>query len=282
MPLALPDQSVPVLSRFSLAGKVCFVTGGTRGIGLEIVTGFAEAGASVVVLTYLTTAPSVAAETAETISKKTGCYIEAVCCDVTNRNQISECIQQAAKTHGHVDVVVANAGVCRQISSLEYTPETFDADYAVNVYGVMWTAQATGKLFKAQGHGSLIITASVSSVLVNVPQPQTSYNSSKAAAAHLGKNLAVEWIDFARVNCVSPGYVATNSKYFRELKAILINLVTLSQPQDIRESWTSMVPAKRMAEPSELRGVSFLICSRYGLTDIESYTSFLQAMQAAM
>ena len=90
--------------------------------------------------------------------------------------------------------------------------EEFDADYAVNVYGLMWTAQAAGKIFKAQGSGNLIITASVSSVLVNVPQPQTSYNSSKAAAAHMGKNLAVEWIDFARVNCVSPGYVATNSE----------------------------------------------------------------------
>lgn len=211
MPLAKPDQSLPVLSRFSLEGKVCLVTGGTRGIGLEIVTGLAEAGADVV-LTYLTTPPAKAEETAAALSKKTGRKVQAVYADVTNRAQIAECLNLVAASHSRLDVVVANAGVCRQISSLEYTEQSFDADYAVNVYGVMWTAQAAGRIFKTQGFGNLIITASVSSVLVNVPQPQTSYNSSKAAAAHLGKNLAVEWVDFARVNCVSPGYVATNSE----------------------------------------------------------------------
>lgn len=257
MPLAKPDQSVPTLSRFSLAGKVCLVTGGTRGIGLEIVNGFAEAGADVV-LTYLTTPPTEAAEIASRISKKTGRKVEAVYADVTNRTQIDRCLGQIAESYGHLDVVVANAGVCRQISSLDYTEETFNADYAVNVYGVMWTAQAAGKIFKSQGTGNLIITASVSSVVVNVPQPQTSYNSSKAAAAHLGKNLAVEWVDFARVNSVSPGYVATNSKYSRVSLYLVDDIaVTLSQPEEIRESWTSMVPAKRMAEPSELKGVSF-------------------------
>ena len=257
MPLAKPDQSVPILSRFSLAGKVCLVTGGTRGIGLEIVNGFAEAGADVV-LTYLTTPPTEAAEHASRISKKTGRKVEAVYADVTNRTQIDQCLKQIAESYGHLDVVVANAGVCRQISSLDYTEETFNADYAVNVYGVMWTAQAAGKIFKSQGTGNLIITASVSSVLVNVPQPQTSYNSSKAAAAHLGKNLAVEWVDFARVNSVSPGYVATNSKHSRASLYLVDDIaVTLSQPEEIRESWTLMVPAKRMAEPSELKGVSF-------------------------
>jgi sorbose reductase len=75
----------------------------------------------------------------------------------------------------------------------------------------MWTAQAAGKIFKRQGHGSLVITASVSAILVNIPQTQAAYNASKAAVVHLAKSLAVEWASFARVNCISPGFIETES-----------------------------------------------------------------------
>jgi sorbose reductase len=208
MPLHRPDPSSPVLGEFSLKGKICMVTGGARGIGLEIVRGLAEAGADVA-FTYLTN--NDALETARRLSQETGQRVEAFRADVTDRSEIARTVARIASVFGCLDVVVANAGVCAQISSLEYTEETWRKDYSVNVEGVMWTAQAAGKIFRAQGYGNLIITASVSSVLVNIPQPQASYNSSKAAAAHLGKNLAVEWVDFARVNSVSPGYVGTNS-----------------------------------------------------------------------
>lgn len=217
MPLAKPHSSLsgPILSHFSLAGKLCFVTGGGKGIGLEVVRAFAEAGADVT-FTFYKTHKEAAARTAESVSEATGRRVIAICADVTKRADIAAAMDQTILSFNNrsLDIVVANAGVCRQISSLDYDEKSFDADYAVNVYGLMWTAQAAGKIFRAQGHGNLIITASVSSVLVNTPQPQTSYNSSKAAAAHLGKNLAVEWVEFARVNCVSPGYVATDSKWF--------------------------------------------------------------------
>ena len=84
---------------------------------------------------------------------------------------------------------------------------------AVNVDGAMYTAQAAGAIFKAQGAGphSLIFTASVSAILVNIPQRQAPYNASKAAVVHLAKSLAVEWTEFARVNCISPGFISTDS-----------------------------------------------------------------------
>lgn len=81
----------------------------------------------------------------------------------------------------------------------------------------MWTAIPVGKIFKKQGKGYLIITASVSAGLVNVPQMQAAYNASKAGVLLLAKSLAVEWADFARVNCVSPGYVHTESMSIRNL-----------------------------------------------------------------
>lgn len=212
MPLYKPsDVNTPVLSQFSLTGKITAVTGGARGIGVEIVRGLAEAGADVALI-Y--TASKDAHETAAKIAAATGVRVQAFQCDVANRQNTADVINQIASEfgNGRLDVVVANAGVCANIPSLEYTEETWQKNNSVNLDGVMWTAQAAGKIFQKQGKGNLIITSSVSATLVNVPQTQAAYNASKAAAVHLGKSLAVEWADFARVNCISPGFIMTESK----------------------------------------------------------------------
>lgn len=207
---AVPDPSSHVLSQFSLKGKVAAVTGGSRGIGLEVVKGLAEAGADVALIHCMT---EDAPEKAAKISKANGVRVEAYRADVTIKASITQAIQDIARDFGHLDIVVVNAGVCSNINSLEYTEDAWHHINSVNVDGAMWTAQAAGNIFKTQGRGNLVITASVSSVLVNFPQAQAAYNSSKAAVAHLGKCLAVEWAAFARVNMVSPGYIATESTF---------------------------------------------------------------------
>lgn len=206
-----PDVNRNVLSQFSLKGKVAAVTGGAKGIGLEIVRGLAEAGADVALI-YSSNAS--AHESAAAIAAANGVRVQAYKSDVTTRSTIAATLNQVLKDFGgSLDVVVANAGVCTNCPNLEYTEETWRRDNAVNYDGVMWTAQAAGKIFKEKGKGNLIITASVSATLVNIPQTQVAYNASKAAAVHLAKSLAVEWADFARVNCVSPGFIMTESMY---------------------------------------------------------------------
>ncbi|KAF5004758.1 hypothetical protein FDECE_8748 [Fusarium decemcellulare] len=212
MPLNFPDNiDAPVLSQFCLAGKIAIVTGGSRGIGLQVVTALAEAGADVAFIYHSSTNADVVASD---IATKTGRRVQAYKSDVTDRAKIENTIQHIVGTFGggRLDIMVANAGVCQNVKSLEYTDDTWDYINKVNYDGVMWTAIPTGKIFKKQGKGNLIITASVSADLVNVPQTQAAYNASKAAALLLAKSLAVEWADFARVNCVSPGYVHTESK----------------------------------------------------------------------
>lgn len=208
---ATQTQNEMLASWFSLRGKVAAVTGGARGIGLEIVRGLAEAGADVAMIySSSTDAPSRAAD----IANATGVRVEAFQSDVSSRQAISETIQDIATTFGggRLDVVVANSGVCANIPALEYTEETWAKNNSVNLDGVMWTAQAAGKIFEKQGTGSFIITASVSAILVNIPQQQAAYNASKAAVVHLAKSLAVEWASFARVNCISPGFIETESE----------------------------------------------------------------------
>lgn len=106
------------------------------------------------------------------------------------------------------------------------------------------------------GDGSSF-TASVSAILVNVPQKQAAYNASKAAQVHLAKSLAVEWADFTRVNCISPVSEGRNGEstdlLTRGQGYVLTDLLE-GAPQVILDKWTSLVPAARMALPEELKG----------------------------
>ncbi len=67
------------------------------------------------------------------------------------------------------------------------------------------------------------------------------YNASKAALVHLAKSLAVEWVDFARVNCISPGFIETD--------------LLATHPKEWRDKWFTMIPAARLCDPYELKGV---------------------------
>lgn len=118
MPLFRPDTTKPVLEQFSLSGKTCLGAGGGRGIGLETVQGLAEAGVDVT-FTYLTSID--APETARRVAERTGQKIESWQADVTRRGDIAGVVQRVVDTFGRLDVVVANAGVCAQIPSLECT-----------------------------------------------------------------------------------------------------------------------------------------------------------------
>ncbi|KAF4339602.1 short chain dehydrogenase reductase family [Fusarium beomiforme] len=205
-----PDVNTHVLSQFSLKGKVAAVTGGSRGIGAQIVKGLAEAGADVAII--YTSNKGISDALAEQIALATGQRVKAYQANVGSRDDIASALNKISEEFGgRLDIVVANAGVCANVPSLEYTEETWQHNNSVNYDGVMWTAQAAGRIFERQNKGNLIITASVSGTLVNIPQTQAAYNASKAAVIHLAKSLAVEWTDFARVNCISPGFMATET-----------------------------------------------------------------------
>lgn len=217
MPLAKPsDPSSHVLSHFSLKGKTACVTGGARGIGLEVCRALAEAGAAVALI-Y--TSSKDADETASKIAKETGSTVKAYKSDVRDKTTITDTINQIAEDFGKLDICVANAGIAAHHDSLTYAVEDWQEIMKVNLDGAMWTAQAAGNIFKKQGPGagSMIFTASVSAILVNIPQRQSAYNASKAAVVHLAKCLAVEWTEFARVNCISPGFIETDSGFCTNL-----------------------------------------------------------------
>ena len=122
MPLFKPQNSdAPVLSQFSLKGKVVAVTGGAGGIGLEVARGMAEAGADVAVI--YSTSPK-AHEEVERIALLNNVRTKAYQSDVRSRADIAATVDQILSDFGQLDVMVANSGVCANIPNLEYTEET--------------------------------------------------------------------------------------------------------------------------------------------------------------
>ncbi|CEL06865.1 Putative Oxidoreductase, short chain dehydrogenase/reductase family [Aspergillus calidoustus] len=238
-----------VMKAFDLSGKVAVVTGGARGIGLEVSRGLAEAGANVALIYN---SSSNANDLAAEIASANNVTARAYKANVTSQSEIESTIQQIKTDFGKLDVIVVNSGITETVPAEDYTVEQWRKIMDVNLDGAFYSAQAAAKIFKEQGKGNIIFTASVSATLVNVPQKQAAYNASKAAVVQLAKCLSVEWVDFCRVNCISPGFIATD----------ILDI----HPQEWREKWYSMIPARRMAETYELKG-AYVFCA----SDASSY-----------
>jgi len=118
----------------------------------------------------------------------------------------------------------------------------------VNLNGVFLYCKWVGKEMIKQKTGSIINVASMSAYIVNIPQKQCHYNSSKAAVVHLTKCLALEWAPYnVRVNVVCPGFMMTP-------------LLKLADKK-ILDQWTSLTPQKRIPDPSELKGIFVFLAS---------------------
>jgi len=243
-----------IIEKMRLDGKKIFVTGGARGIGKSVATAFAEAGADIAIVDLDI---DEATKTAKELEENNGIKSIAIKADVTNPKDVSAMIDTVLESFGRLDVAFCNAGICLNIPAEEMTFDQWKKVIDINLTGVFLTAQAAGKVMLKQGGGSIINTASMSGHIVNVPQPQASYNASKAGVIQLTKSLAVEWATRnVRVNCISPGYIGTE--------------LTLNSPslKPLIEQWNEMAPLKRMGRPEELQSICVYLAG-----DTSSFTT---------
>ena len=219
---------------FGLGGKTALVTGGGRGIGQVVALGLARAGAAIAIFSR-----TGADETVKLIEGAGGEAVSIIA-DVTDEAQVDAGLSAIMAHFGALDIVFNNAGVCIH-------KDTFDASIAewrevmdINVTGEYIVARAAARIMRERGtKGSIINMASMSGSVVNVPQWQASYNSSKAAVIHMTRSLAVEWAPYGiRVNSISPGYIATP--------------MSVDTPKELRDAWMPLIPQGRMGDPEEL------------------------------
>ncbi|MDR1785604.1 MAG: SDR family NAD(P)-dependent oxidoreductase, partial [Spirochaetaceae bacterium] len=171
-----------IIEKLRLDGKKAFVTGGARGIGYNIAIALAEAGADVAIVDV---DGGTAEKTAGAIARATGKKTIALTADVTKKSDVDAMIGTILAEFGRIDAAFCNAGICMNIPAEDMTLEDWNRVITINLTGVFLTAQAAGKVMIRQGGGSIINTASMSAHIVNVPQPQCSYNASKAGVIQL-------------------------------------------------------------------------------------------------
>ncbi|WP_099352699.1 SDR family NAD(P)-dependent oxidoreductase [Fredinandcohnia onubensis] len=193
-----------------LKNRVALVTGGSRGIGAAIVVKLAEEGANVAINYY----PSPksfedATNIKEEIEKQFGIRAMTVQADVGIKQEVDNMIDEVEKELGTLDILVNNAGIAPFEAFMSLTEEIWDRTYQTNVKGIFLTSQRAAKSMIKQKYGKIINISSTASVVVTSPVIPH-YISSKAAAAHLTRALAIELGQHnINVNAVGPSTIDT-------------------------------------------------------------------------
>jgi NAD(P)-dependent dehydrogenase (short-subunit alcohol dehydrogenase family) len=238
---------------FDLKGRTALVTGGARGLGLAMARALGAHGARLMLMdrdetTLRTAVAALAGEGIETRS---------ITGDVTVPADTARAVAEMRAAWQRVDIGVCNAGVARNVAAEEMTLEQWDAIMAVNLTGVFFTAQGCARAMIEQHSGSIVMIASMSGLIVNVPQQQAAYNISKAGVIMAAKSLAVEWARYGiRVNAIAPGYMRTD-----------MTAPFIADPA-LGGVWLDLTPMKRAGDPTELGGAVVFLAS-----DASSFTT---------
>ena len=235
------------LERFKLTDRVALVTGGASGIGFSTAQALAEAGARV---TIADLQQDVISE-AKAKFHEMGYSADGVVMDVTDSDRVTGVADSMVRDLGRIDILVNSAGIARSQTPSEHVADEHWLNVLdVNLNGTFWCARAFGKHMLKQGSGAIVNVGSMSGLIVNRPQAQSYYNSSKAAVHHLTKSLAAEWASRGvRVNAVAPTYIATPINAFAD------------KTSEMYCRWIDGTPMARLGEPEEVASVILFLAS---------------------
>ncbi len=188
-----------------LTGKVALVTGGSRGLGLQMAEALGEMGARVALTARK--APELEAAVAQLASQ--GVEALAVPVDLARREALPAALDQVLARFGTVDVLVNNAGTTWGAPAEDYPAEAWDKVMRLNIDAMFFLSQLVAKRCMIPRHaGKIVNVASVAGLSGNPPGMQTiAYNASKGAAVNLTRALAAEWGRHGiNVNAICPGF----------------------------------------------------------------------------
>ncbi len=241
--------AAPILERFRLDGRSALVTGGGQGIGRAFAHALGEAGAAVAIVDLVSeSAETVAAE----ITAK-GIESMAITADVTQPEQVERMVATIVDAWGSLTIGVNNAGIGQWVPAEKMSYADWQRMLNINLTGVFLCAQAEARVMLPAGYGKIINTASMSGHIVNAPQDQAAYNTTKAGVIHLTRSLGTEWATRGvRVNSISPGYTRTQ---------LVDDLLQTPEGKTMLPEWMARTPAGIMAEVTDLQGAVVYLAS---------------------
>ena len=238
-----------IIDRFRLDGKTALVTGGAQGIGEAYCFALGEAGAKIALDDI--NMPK-AEETAHRLAKQ-GIEVMVIKADVTKSDDVELMVKSVIDKWGELTIGVNNAGISVWRDSLVQDFSEWRQILTLNLDAVFQCAQREAQEMARKGYGKIINTASMSGHIVNTPQNQSAYNTSKAGVLHLTRSLAAEWaMKNIKINSISPGYTRT---------ALVENLLETPEGKTILPKWLEKIPMGRMAAPSDLQGAVVFLAS---------------------
>jgi 3-oxoacyl-[acyl-carrier protein] reductase len=215
----------------SLQGKKIIVTGGSRGIGTAIVKLLAEEGAQIC-FTY-SSREDAAIEVAKSLPGEGHFYLKL---DVSSEESINQAMEQITAKWTEIDGLVNNAGVTKDQLLLRMKTEDFDSVMNTNLRGTFLMTKALSKIMMKARKGSIV---NITSVVGQTGNPgQANYAASKAGIEAFSKSVALELSSRnIRLNCVAPGFIATEMTHVisEDAKAKLLEKIPLSAIGEARD-----------------------------------------------
>jgi NAD(P)-dependent dehydrogenase (short-subunit alcohol dehydrogenase family) len=183
---------------------VALITGGSRGLGLQIAKGLGEMGAKIAI----SARKPGELEEAKADLKKQGIDALTVTNDLSKQGEIPALIEAVVKQYGGMNILVNNAGATWGAKAEDHPLEAWNKVMTLNAGSVFALSQAAAKrCFIPQKSGSIIVIASTAALRAGMQMQAVAYYSSKAAALHLTRALAGEWGRYnIRVNAICPGF----------------------------------------------------------------------------
>ena len=236
--------------RFDLTGKIAIITGGSRGLGLEMAQGFSESGAIVIIASRKEEACK---EAAQSISQSTGNECLGVGYHAGNWGDSDSLVETVYDRFGKVDVLVNNAGMSPLYDSLtSVTQDLYDKVMQVNLRGPFRLSALIGERMASADGGSII---NVSSVAAVQPSPiELPYGTAKAGLNALTLGLARAYAPKVRANCIMPGPFLTDISKAWDMEAF--------------EERAKQIPLQRGGLPEEVVGAAL-----YFASDASAYTT---------
>jgi gluconate 5-dehydrogenase len=235
---------------FSLAGRKALVTGGSRGLGLQIAQALGHAGAELVISARKQN------ELDEAVSSLSaeGVAVSAIAADMSQPESVTALAEQAVARLGHIDILVNNAGAVWVAKAEEHPLEAWRKLVNINLTAVFLLSQRVAQLSMIpRGFGRILNVASIAGLRGNQlgTNETIAYNTTKGGVVNFTRTLAGEWGQYGiTVNALAPGFFPT--------KMTNHALATLD------EKLRSAAPLDRLGDDQDLKGAALLFCSDAG------------------